>query len=88
MKSSLSPEFVKLFRVLPESVRQHARRAYKLFKANPNHPGLQFKRIQGPDDIYSVRIGLSYRALGTMDKAGDVVWYWIGSHAEYDKLVK
>jgi len=36
--------------------------------------------------IYSVRVGLGYRALGAM--AGDTVtWFWIGSHAEYDKLL-
>jgi hypothetical protein len=32
-----------------------------------------------------VRIGLGYRALGI--RTGDeVVWFWIGSHADYDQL--
>ena len=36
--------------------------------------------------MYSVRIGLRYRALGVKTPDG-VLWYWIGSHADYDKLL-
>ena len=58
----------------------------KFFQSNPAHPGLQFKKLEGEDDIYSARIGLDYRALAAMKK-DRIVWYWIGSHAEYDRLV-
>jgi hypothetical protein len=34
-----------------------------------------------------VRIGLAYRALGVRD-GDDVVWFWIGSHADYDQLLR
>ena len=38
------------------------------------------------EDIYSVRIGLGYRALGLLE--GTVVtWFWIGSHADYDRIL-
>jgi len=60
--------------------------AYRLFQSNPAHPGLQFKKLEGEDNIYSIRIGLEYRALGAMRK-DRIVWYWIGSHSEYDRLV-
>jgi len=53
--------------------------------AIPAHPGLQFKKLEGEDDIYSARIGLEYRALAVMKK-DRIVWYWIGSHSEYDRL--
>ena len=53
---------------------------------HPAHPGLQFKKLEGEDDIYSVRIGLGYRALTDM-KEVRIVWYWIGNHSEYDRLV-
>jgi len=36
--------------------------------------------------LWSVRVGLHYRALATEVDA-DLVWFWIGSHAEYDKLL-
>jgi len=47
---------------LPADVRKQARDAYKLFMTNPNHPSLRYKQIKGA--VYSVRIGLHYRALG------------------------
>jgi hypothetical protein len=37
-------------------------------------------------DVWSARIGLHYRALAT-ESGSDLVWFWIGPHAEYDKLV-
>jgi hypothetical protein len=47
---------------------------------------LQFKRLRADRQTYSIRIGLGYRALGTrFDDA--LVWYWIGPHAEYDRLI-
>jgi hypothetical protein len=55
-------------------------------QSNPAHPGLQFKKLEGEENIYSARIGLEYRALAVMKK-DRVVWYWIGSHSEYDRLV-
>jgi len=59
--------------------------AYRLFHSNPAHPGLHFKKLEGEADICSVRIGLDYRALAVMKK-DRIVWYWIGSHSEYDRL--
>jgi hypothetical protein len=38
------------------------------------------RRWSGESDIYSVRIGLYYRALAVM-KGSVVVWYWIGGHS-------
>ncbi len=57
-----------------------------LFQRNPAHSGLQFKKLAGEGDIYSVRIGLDYRALAIVKK-NRVVWYWIGSHSDYDRLI-
>lgn len=57
-----------------------------MFLSDPWHPGLQFKKLEGEDDIYSARIGLGYRALAVVKK-DRVIWYWIGSHADYDRLV-
>ena len=82
MNSILTEDFLACFAALPAEVREQARRAYRLWRTNPSHPGLRFKPIQG----HSVRIGRAWRALGRSD--GDTVtWFWIGSHAEYDGLV-
>jgi len=84
--SHLDPDFRKAFAQLPEAVRAQARVAYRLFQKNPYHPSLQFKSIA--PSIYSVRIGIHYRALGTRVREDVIVWFWIGSHGEYDRLIR
>lgn len=71
---------------LPEHVRASARRAYRLFHQNPWHPGLSFKKIDEQQSVYSVRIGIGYRALGRLVE-DEIVWFWIGPHSEYDRMV-
>ena len=85
MRSRATRRFWRLYRDLPSDVQRDAARAYRLFRANPSHPGLQFKKLEGEDNIYSARIGLGHRALAVVEKS-KVVWYWIGSHADYNRL--
>jgi len=85
MQSRTARQFWRLFSDLPSDVQREAQNAYRLFQANPAHPGLHFKKLQGEEDIYSARIGLDYRALAVMKK-NRIVWYWIGSHSDYDRL--
>ena len=54
---------------------------------NPSHPSLQFKKIHASEPIYSVRVTLGYRAVGLLEQ-GEVTWFWIGSHADYDRLLR
>jgi hypothetical protein len=84
----MTRQFRELLAALPAHVQQQARDAYAIFQQNPSHSGLRFKQVDsGPPPVFSARVGLGYRALGTVQ--GDtVVWFWIGSHADYDKLLK
>lgn len=66
-------------------MQEDARNAYRIFRTDPRHRSLQFKKLEGTDEIYSARIGLGYRALATLTKDG-ALWYWIGTHADYDQL--
>jgi hypothetical protein len=86
MNSRTTRRFRELFAALPEHVRQQAREAYRLFQQNPTHPGLRFKQVHPDPPIYSARVGISYRAVGVRD-SDTMIWYWIGSHADYDKLL-
>lgn len=86
IESRTTRRFRRLFGKLPSDVQQEAKSAYRLFRANPKHPSLQFKKLEGEDDIYSARIGLGYRALAIM-KGNRTIWYRIGSHSEYDRLL-
>ncbi len=85
MKSYRNKQFHKLYAQLPTSVQEQAKTAYQLFKANPYHPSLHFKQIRADAPVYSVRISRSHRAVGIW-KGDTIVWFWIGSHADYDKL--
>ena len=86
MTSRTTAEFREAFAVLPPHVQRQARGAYRRFQENPQHPSLHFKRVHDRDPIYSVRIGLHYRAVGIVD--GDfITWFWFGSHADYDSLL-
>jgi len=86
IESRTTRSFRTAFAALPEEIQAHARRTYRLFRADPTHPSLRFKKVNQLENVYSVRIGLGYRALGILE--GSVVtWFWIGSHADYDRLV-
>jgi len=87
IESRTTRQFWNAFVELPADVKAAAQSAYRLFRDNPAHPSLHFKKLEGQDQIYSVRIGLNYRALGVMRDSGGIVWFWIGSHADYDRLV-
>lgn len=84
MRHFASPEFWFHYRALPLEVQQLADKCFDLMKADPRHPSIHLKQV---GDYWSVRIGLYYRALG-VDDDGAISWFWIGTHADYDKLIK
>ena len=88
MKSELTQEFLDRFRSLPERVKQTARKNYRLWKQIPRHPSVEFKKLNTSMPVYSVRAGIGWRAVGVMKDADTIVWFWIGPHSEYDKLLK
>lgn len=83
MRHFTSEEFWELFDDLPDEIQRRARRSFELLKANPRHPSLRFKKVGA---YWSVRAGRSHRALG-VDVEGGILWGWIGTHADYDKLL-
>jgi hypothetical protein len=86
MVSVNTKRFRECYKALPKQVRLVAKKAYTLWKEDDTHPSLHFKQIHTEKPIYSVRVTLTYRALGV--KKGDtMIWFWIGSHAEYDQLI-
>ena len=83
MPHHASARFWRAYEALPETGRRLADKSYELLKADPNHPSLRLKRV---GRFWSVRVGLHYRALG-VDMEDGILWFWIGTHAEYDALV-
>jgi hypothetical protein len=85
LKSHLTEDFIARFGELPVRIQRLARKNYRLWKENPSHPSLQFKLVGKRKPVYSVRVGIGWRALGL--KIDDtILWFWIGSHAEYNRL--
>jgi hypothetical protein len=83
MKHFASRAFWEAYRKLPKAVRAVADKNYSLLKENPKHPSLHLKKI---GRFWSVRVGAQYRALA-VEVDGGLLWFWIGSHADYDALI-
>ena len=52
--------------------------------ANPRHPSLRFKKV---GEVWVVRVARGFRALALLQ--GDTFyWFWIGSHDDYEQMLK
>jgi hypothetical protein len=78
-----TPDFWYHYRQLPDEIQSLADRCYDLLKQDSRYPSLHFKKV---GQFWSVRIGIHYRALA-VEENDDIAWFWIGTHAEYDKLL-
>ena len=78
MTSRRTRRFHECFARLPSDIRNQARQAYRLFRDDPGHPGLRFKRVHQTEPIYSVRVSRGYRAVGVL-RDDAIIWFWIGS---------
>ena len=85
LKSVASRRFWELFHALPPEVQELAVKNYRLWRDDPHHPSLRFRRLKGTPDRFTVRVGDHYRALGMLT-ADKITWVWIGSHTDYDRL--
>jgi hypothetical protein len=84
MKSAITERFRRAFASQPKPVQRRVRKAYALWRVNPSHPSLHFKKVGG---VWSARVDDQHRVLG--DMRGDAIyWFWIGSHAEYEDLIQ
>jgi hypothetical protein len=84
VKHTASPRFWTAYQALPADIRSLADKNFDLLKSNPHHPSLHLKRI---GELWSARVGDHYRALG-FDVPGGINWFWVGTHADYDKMIK
>ncbi len=84
MRHFARPGFWEAYERLPEPVRKLGAKNFALLKQNPQHPSLKFKRVAR---YWSVRVGRHYSALA-VDAGNDLLWFWIGTHADYDAMVR
>jgi hypothetical protein len=83
LKHFASPNFWELFRGLPQHVQALADKNYSLLKNDPYHPSLRLKKA---GRYWSVRVGYHHRAVAVEVPDG-LLWFWIGSHEDYSKLM-
>ena len=83
MSHQASTRFWQHFNDLSRELQLLARDNYELLKSNPQHPSLHFKRV---GKYWSVRICSGFRALGIDSRKG-ILWFWIGTHEEYERLI-
>ena len=83
MNHNASRKFWECYEKLPAEVQALADKNFELLKAEQSHPSLHLKSV---GEYRSVRVGLRYRALG-IETSGDILWFWIGTHAAYDKIL-
>jgi len=86
VQSKTTAKFRALLSGAPQAVQPKANAAYALWLKNPDHPSLRYKKVHQSLPIYSVRIDLDWRAVGTLQK-NTMIWYWVGSHRDYEKLL-
>lgn len=84
MSHRAAKRFWRALERLPEEIQKLARENFDLLKSDPHHPSLHFKRV---GSYWSARVGSSHRALGVDSPAG-IVWFWIGPHEEYERLIR
>ena len=83
MTHHAAPAFWDRYHALPPVIQDLADKAFALLEADPRHPSLHLKKV---GTFWSVRVGLRHRAIGVQAPDG-VLWFWIGTHAEYDTMV-
>lgn len=83
MRHFASPSFWELYEKLPAAIQELADKNFELLKADPKHPSLHLKKA---GKYWSARVGMKYRTLAVEIDEG-ILWFWIGTHAEYDKIL-
>jgi hypothetical protein len=84
LRSFVTASFRKLYAELPDQVQNLADEKYRLFQDDPFHPSLEF---QAKGKVWTVAIGRSYRAIARRI-GNDLHWVWVGSHEDYNKVLK
>ncbi len=79
-------KFWKRYYELPVSIQELADKNFDLLKNDSLHPSIHFKEISGKKNLWSARVGDSFRALALREDDA-FYWFWIGHHSEYDRLI-
>jgi len=79
------PSFWEYYKQLPKEIQEVADKNFRFLKSDPRHASVRLKKMS--DGLWSARVGLHYRALATDDTDDSLLWFWIGHHSEYDRMI-
>jgi hypothetical protein len=85
LKSHTTGDFRRGYANLSPHIRQVARKQFRIWKENPRHPSLFFKKVGS--QVWSARVTEGWRALAVEVPDG-YLWFWIGSHDHYMRVIK
>lgn len=83
MRHFTVPEFWQHYDRLPPEIQKLAQKDFVLLKQNPRHASLRLKKAGA---FWTARVGIHYRVVAK-DRPDGLVWFWIGHHSEYDRLL-
>lgn len=87
MISHINDDFRECFARLPEEIKKKTKIAFQQFSEDPYYPSLHFKQVHQTKPVFSVRVTDYYRVVGLRE--GDaMLWYWVGPHSEYERIIK
>ena len=79
----MSSDFLEAYAILPRSQQRKVRTLITQFAADPTSPGLNYESIQATDNLRSLRIDKSYRAIVLKPQRGTVhLMLWADKHDE------
>jgi hypothetical protein len=76
--------FWQAYQALPAKAQRLADKSFQLMKEDPRHPSIQLKKA---GRFWSARASDDYRALA-VEYDGGLLWFWIGTPADYDRLLR
>jgi hypothetical protein len=68
---------------LSPDTQLQADKQFLLLKANHRHPSLHLKKV---GRYWSARVNATTRAVA-VERDGNLIWFWIGTHRDYEKLI-
>jgi Txe/YoeB family toxin of Txe-Axe toxin-antitoxin module len=84
MRSRVKKGFWKLYDALAPEIQKQVYEAYQQFQRDPFSPGLHFEEVNKRVGLWSARVNDGIRVLGYRE-GNEMIWFWIGSHAEYER---
>lgn len=89
MKYRRTRRFRECYDRLPDEIKEKTKRAFLLFKDNPDYPALRIKKMQGHKDIWEGHVDIHYCFTFHYERdtaSGETlcVFRVIGTHQIYD----